>query len=115
MSLNVALNVTSVYRKAQLQLRDGPQVVATEEVSLTPRATYQKQFSDLAAGKTYTVTLTDESGETVLTHTEGKFNFWAKSEVPKELPAAYAYPPADKRSESDFLELGNEEEQMASC
>jgi len=109
-SLNLALNVTSVYRKAQLQLRDGPQVVATEEVSLTPRATYQKQFLDLAAGKTYTVTLTDESGEIVLTHTEGKYDFWPKSEVPKELPAAYVYPPADKRSESDFLELGAEEE-----
>ena len=51
-SLNVALNVTSVYRKAQLQLRDGPQVVATEEVSLTRRMTYQKQFLGSAAGKT---------------------------------------------------------------
>ena len=109
-SLNVALNVTKDYRKAQLQVRDGTRVVATEDVSLTPRVTYQKQFSDLTAGKAYTVELRDESGETILTHTEGKYDFWPKSEVPKELPAAYVYPPVEKRSESDFLELGIEQE-----
>ncbi len=109
-SLNVALNVTRDYPNAKLQLSDGAHVIATEEVSLTPRVTYQKQFSDLAAGKTYTVTLTEESGEIVLTHTEGKYEFWPKSEVPKELPPAYVYPSAEKRSESDFLELGSEAE-----
>jgi tetratricopeptide (TPR) repeat protein len=110
-SLNVALNVTRDYRSAKLQVSDGAQqVVATDEVSLTPRVTYQKQFSDLAAGKTYTVTLTDKSSGTVLTHTEGQYDFWPKSEVPKQLPAAYVYPAAEKRSESDFLELGSEEE-----
>jgi tetratricopeptide (TPR) repeat protein len=109
-SLNVALNVTRDYRKAKLQVRDGVQVVATEAVSLTPGVTYQKKFADLARRKTYTVILTDESGGTVLTHTEGKYDFWPKSEVPKELPAAYVYPPSEKRSESDFLELGTEEE-----
>jgi Flp pilus assembly protein TadD len=109
-SLNFALNVTKDYRKAKLEVRDGMQVVATEEVSVTPRATYQKQFSDLAVGKTYTVILRDESGETILEHTEGQYDFWSKSEVPKELPPAYVYPPSEKRSESDFLQLGTEQE-----
>jgi tetratricopeptide (TPR) repeat protein len=108
-SLNVALNATRDYH-AKLQVRDGTEVVATEEVSLTPRVTYQKQFSDLPAAKTYTVTLTDESGGTALTHTEGKYDFWPKSEVPEALPPAYVYPPSEKRSESDFLELGTEQE-----
>ena len=109
-SLDVALNVTMEYPKTKLELRDASQLIATENVSLTPRATYRKQFSDLRAGKTYTVTLAEESGKTVLTHTEGKYDFVPKSEVPKELPAAYAYPPTEKRIESDFLELGTEQE-----
>jgi tetratricopeptide (TPR) repeat protein len=108
--LNVAFNVTRDYRKTKLELRDASQVITTENVSLTPRATYQKQFSDLPAGKTYTVTLADESGKTILTHTEGKYDFVPKSEVPKELPPAYVYPLAEKRTESDFLELGTEQE-----
>jgi len=106
----VALNVARDYRNAKLQLSDGTQVVATEEVSLTPRVTYQKKFANLAAGKTYTVTVAAESGETVLKHTEGKYDWWPKSEVPKQLPAAYVYPAIEKRSESDFLELGGEDE-----
>ena len=46
----------------------------------------------------------------VLTHTEGKYDYTPKSEVPKELPPAYVYPPVEKRSESDFVQLGDEQE-----
>jgi tetratricopeptide (TPR) repeat protein len=109
-SLTVALNVTRNYRKAKLELRDASQLIATEYVSLTPRVTFQKQFSDLPAGKSYTVTLADESGKAVLTHTEGKYDFVPKSEVPRELPPAYAYPTPERRTESDFLEWGTEQE-----
>ena len=109
-SLDVALNVTRDYPKANLQILEASQVVATESVSLTPKTTFRKQFSDLPSQKTYTVTLTSESGKTILTHTEGKYDFIPQSEVPKELPPAYAYPSPEKRTESDFLEMGAEQE-----
>ena len=109
-SLDVALNVTRDYPKAKLELRDTTQVVATENVSLTPGATFRKQFMDLAAAKSYTVVLTEESGKPILTHTEGKYDFTPKSEVPKALPPPYVYPSLEKRSESDFLESGTEQE-----
>jgi tetratricopeptide (TPR) repeat protein len=109
-SLEVALNVTGDYPKAKLELRDGSQVISTEIVSLTPSSVYRKQFSDLQAAKTYTVAFTADSGRIILTHTEGKYDFAPKSEVPKELPPAYVYPPAEKRTESDFLEWGTEQE-----
>jgi tetratricopeptide (TPR) repeat protein len=109
-SLNIAFNVTRDYPRATLEVRDGAERIATENVSLTPRSTFRKQFSELPAAKTYTLTLADESGKAILTHTEGKYDFVPKSEVPRELPAAYAYPAAEKRTESDFLELGTEQE-----
>ncbi|MGB7845090.1 MAG: DUF5107 domain-containing protein [Candidatus Acidiferrum sp.] len=109
-SLEVAVNVTRDHPKAKLELRDASQLIATEHVSLTPRSTYRKQFSGLPEAKAYTITLADESGKTVLTHTEGKYDFVPKSEVPKELPPHYVYPPAEKRAESDFLEMGTEQE-----
>ncbi len=109
-SLNVALNVTGDYPGARLEIREASKVIATKNVSLTPRETYQQDFPDLPADKTYTVTLTDESDKNILEHTEGKYDFVSKSEVPKELPAAYVYPAVERRSESDFLELGNEQE-----
>jgi tetratricopeptide (TPR) repeat protein len=109
-SLDVSLNVTRNYSNAKLELRDASRVVVTENVSLTPGATFQKRLSDLPTAKTYTVALTDESGKPILTYTEGKYDFTPKSEVPKALPPPYAYPPVEKRTESDFLELGTEQE-----
>ena len=109
-SLDVALNSAREFPNAKLEILDGPQVVATESVSLTPRSTFRKQFPNLQASKTYAVNITDESGNSILTHTEGQYDFQPKSEVPKELPPAYVYPPPDKRSEGDFLEMGTEQE-----
>lgn len=109
-TLNVGFNVTRDFPNAKLQVLDGSQTVAWETLSLSPKSTCQKRFPDLPSSKTYTVTLTDQSGKTILTHTEGKYDFWPKSEVPKELPEPYVYPPADKRTGNDFLELGTEQE-----
>jgi tetratricopeptide (TPR) repeat protein len=109
-SLEVALNVTRNFPNAKLQILDASQVAATETVSLSPKSTFRKQFSELPQEKAYTVTLADESGKTILTHTEGKYDFLPKADVPKELPAAYTYPPPESRTESDFLELGIDQE-----
>lgn len=109
-ALDVAFNVTRDFPNAKLQLLDGSTVVASEAVSLSPQATFHKQFTDLPSSSTYTVTLLDSNGKTILSHTEGKYDFVPKSEVPKALPPAYAYPPAEKRTEGDFLEMGSDQE-----
>ncbi|MGB9435837.1 MAG: DUF5107 domain-containing protein [Candidatus Acidiferrum sp.] len=108
--LGVAFNVTRDYPNAKLEVSDGVQVIASETASLTPKTTFHKQFSGLPSQKIYTVTLSDESGKAILTHTEGKYDFVPKSQLPKELPPPYVYPPAEKRTEGDFLELGTEQE-----
>ena len=110
LSLEVGFNVTRDFPNAKLQVLDGSQVVATESVSLTPKTTFRKQFPNLPAQKTYTVSLASESGKNILTHTEGKYDFVPKSEVPKALPPPYVYPPVEKRTENDFLEFGTEQE-----
>jgi tetratricopeptide (TPR) repeat protein len=109
-ALDVALNVTNNFPNMRVELREAKQLIATENVSLRPSSIYHKKFSDLPANKTYTVTLLDESGRPVLTHTENKYDFVPRSEVPKELPPPYVYPPAEKRTESDFLQWGTEQE-----
>jgi tetratricopeptide (TPR) repeat protein len=109
-SFEVALNVAKSFPKARLEIRDGTQLVASETVSLTPSVTYRKQFKNLPAAKVYAVDLQDSSGKTILSHTEGKYEYVPKSEVPKELRPSYVYPPSEKRTEGDFLELGMEQE-----
>ena len=108
--LEVAINAARSFPRAKLLLRDGTGTLATDNVSLSPAATYRKRFPALPADKTYSVTLTDEAGATILSHTEGEYDFVPKGDVQTELPRAYAYPAIEKRSEGDFLELGAEQE-----
>jgi len=109
-SLEVEFDVTRNFPNARLQLSDGTKSVATETVSLSPKNVFKKQFANLPASKTYTITLSDAAGIRLLTHTEGKYDFLPKFDIPKELPPAYVYPPAGKRSEGDFLEFGADQE-----
>jgi len=108
--VEVALDVFRELPKAKLELHDGESVVATENVSLTPSKTFRKELGSVPEAKPYTITLMDESGKIVLMHTEGKYDYTPKAEVPKELSRAYVYPPVEKRSESDFLQLGDDQE-----
>jgi len=110
MSLEMVLNVFREFPDAKIEFLDGSTVIASEAVSLTPNKTYRKELGNLQVHKAYTVMLTDESGKVVLTHTDGKYDYTPKSEVPKELPPAYVYPPVEKRGESDFVQLGDEQE-----
>ena len=114
--VEVALDVFRELPKAKLELRTGDNVlapgalVAEENVSMSPRRTYRKELGKVPEGEPYTITLTDESAKIVLTHTEGKYDYTPKSDVPKELPPNYVYPPLEKRTESDFLQLGDDQE-----
>jgi len=114
--VEVALNVFREFPKAKLELRAGDNVLApgtvlaTENVSLSPKSTFRKGLGSVPEGQPYTITLSDESGKVVLAHTEGKYDYTPKSEVPKELQPNYVYPPLEKRTESDFLQLGDDQE-----
>jgi tetratricopeptide (TPR) repeat protein len=108
--LEAAVNVFRELSNSKLELSDGDKTVASESVSLTPKSTYRREFANVPEGRPYRITLADESGKVVLTHTEGKYDYTPKSEVPKELPPAYVYPAVEKRSENDFVRLGDEQE-----
>ena len=109
-SIGVALDVMREFPNAKIELRAGDELIATEPTSLTPMRTYGRKFTNLDGGKTYTVNVLDKSGNVIVSHTEGKYDYTPKPEVPKELPPAYVYPPVERRSESDFLQLGDDQE-----
>jgi tetratricopeptide (TPR) repeat protein len=107
---DVVLNVTRDFPNAKLQVFYENKVIDAETVSLSPQPTFRKRFSNLFGHGSLTVTLTDESGKMILTHTLGEYDFLPVSHMAKELPPPYAYPPVEKRSESDFLEMGTKQE-----
>ncbi len=109
-SLEVSLNVTRALPQATLAVSDGMHTISSEQVSLSPASNWHKQLKGLPAAATYTVSVTDHNGVVILSHTEGRYDFTPKSEIPAKLPPAYTYPPVSQRSDDDFAELGSYEE-----
>jgi tetratricopeptide (TPR) repeat protein len=108
--LDVVFNVTRDFPNAKLQVLDGNKLVDSENVSLAPKTTFRKRLPNLSQSGSFTVILTDESGKTILTHTEGQYDFLPVADMSKELPPPYTFPPVETRGESDFLGLGNKQE-----
>ena len=109
-SLTLSLNVTCEFPQATVTVSDGTRTFSSERVSLSPKSTWHKQYAGLPAAAAYTVTATDHEGNVILSHTEGHYDFTPKSEIPAKLPPAYTYPPANQRSEDDFVEFGADQE-----
>jgi tetratricopeptide (TPR) repeat protein len=108
--LDVVLNVTHDIPNAKLQVLGRDKLIASENVSLSPQITFRKRYSNLEPHQPYTVTLTDQAGKQILTHTQGRYDFLPQEDVPMELPPPYKFPPTEKRSESDFLTMGLDQE-----
>ncbi len=108
--LEVALNVTRELRNATLTVLDGKKVVATERGLLSPRQTFRKVFSGVSANTAYTVELKDETGATLLRHTEGQYDFIAHDKVHVGPQPAYKYPPEESFGADDFVALATDQE-----
>jgi tetratricopeptide (TPR) repeat protein len=108
--LTVGVNVNRAVRGGVLRVKDGDTVVASVPLTLTPSGALTKTFPGLAAGKHYTVEVADGAGRVVLAHTEDRFDFAPASEIKLGPQPAYEYPPAEKRTDEDFLRLGTDQE-----
>jgi tetratricopeptide (TPR) repeat protein len=111
-ALAVAVAVTDTLPNAELRLSDGARQIASERLSLGPGATYAKHHTGLPAGGTYTLTLLDSSGATVLQHTEGRYDYMPAAEVTTGARAPHQYPAPDRRSDGDFVGIGTEQERQ---
>jgi tetratricopeptide (TPR) repeat protein len=108
--LTVGVNVNRAVRGGALRVKDGEAVLASIPLTLTPSGSLTKTFPGLAADKRYTVEVADGAGRVLLAHTEDRFDFAPASEIKLGPQPAYEYPPADKRTDEDFLRLGTDEE-----
>jgi tetratricopeptide (TPR) repeat protein len=108
--LTVGVNVNRPVRGGAVRVKDGTTVVASAPLTLTPAGAYTKTFPGLEAGQRYTVEVADGAGRVLLAHTEDQFDFTPASKIKLGPQPAYEYPPAEKRTEEDFLRLGTDQE-----
>ena len=109
-ALRVGLNVTRSVRGGRLVVRDRATTVREELLDLTPTGAFDRAFANLAATGPYTVELCDGSGRVLLAHTEGRFDVVPQAEVKTGPQPAHVFPPPEKRTEGDWVELGRHQE-----
>jgi tetratricopeptide (TPR) repeat protein len=109
-TLRVGLNVTRALRGGRLVVRDGTEVVGEEPLTLDPSGSFDLAFARLTAPGPYTVEVRDPSGRVLLAHTEGRYDVVPKADVRTGPQAAHVFPPPERRSEGDWLELGRHQE-----
>jgi tetratricopeptide (TPR) repeat protein len=108
--LQVGLNVTRPLQGGRVVVRDGARALREEALSLEPSGAFDRTYSDLTAAGPYTVEVRDDAGRVLIAHTEGRYDVLPKSEVKTGPQPPYVFPPAGKRSEGDWLELGRHQE-----
>ncbi|MBS1822323.1 MAG: DUF5107 domain-containing protein [Acidobacteria bacterium] len=107
---NVALNVNERIPGAQMQLRQGSQVLWQGAADLTPEKTWTNAVQLKDASAKVTFELKDRTGKTLLEHTDGKYDWDPDSTINVGPQPAYRTPDAANRTESDWLRLGADQE-----
>lgn len=109
-ALQVGLNVTRAVRGGRIVVRDGERTVREEALGLDPSGVFDRTYADLVAAGPYTVEIRDGKGRVLIAHTEGRYDLVPKSEVKTGPQPPFVFPPPERRSEGDWVELGRHQE-----
>jgi tetratricopeptide (TPR) repeat protein len=108
-ALRVGLNVTHPVR-GHVLVRQGERRVHEEPLRLEPSGVFDRTFAGLVATGPYGVEIRDDAGRILLSHTEGRYDVVPKAEVRTGPQPAPVFPPPERRSEGDWVELGRHQE-----
>jgi tetratricopeptide (TPR) repeat protein len=108
-TLVVGLNVNQAIPKAQFRISAGNQTVFREHADLVPERTWKHELANADPQQKYTFELLDQNG-VALRHTEGQYDWTPVEDVHVGPQPVYRIPDADRRSEDDWVQLGNQQE-----
>ena len=109
-ALLVGLNVNHAVKNASLRVLDGKQQIFQENADLSPERAWSHQLSLTNLQDTYTFDLQDDHGVVLLHQTEGEYDWTPAAEIHMGAQTTYPTPPAEKRSEDNWIQLGNQQE-----
>jgi tetratricopeptide (TPR) repeat protein len=104
------LNVTRALAGARVLVRHGNTMSMDEAVTLWPRHTWRRRLDSAPRETPWTFELQDPRGVALLAHEEGKYDALTSADVQVGRQAAHRFPPVERRSEGDFVELGQDME-----
>jgi tetratricopeptide (TPR) repeat protein len=109
-SLRVGLNVTRSVRDGRVVVRSGRATVREEPLRLGPSGVFESTWPELTADGPCTVEVRDGNGRVLVAHTEDAYDWVPKASVKTGPQPAHVFPPPEKRSEGDWVELGRHQE-----
>ncbi len=109
-ALFVGLNVNHAVKHAALRVLDGKQQVFQENADLFPERVWSHQLLLANPQDKYTFELRDDQGGVLLRQMEGEYDWTPSAEIHVGAQTGYVIPPAEKRSEDDWIQLGNQQE-----
>jgi len=109
-ALKVAFNANHAVPDATVRILLAGNAVFSEKASLMPETTWKHTLDSADGAKKYTFEVVDASGAVVMHHTEGVYDWTPASEVQVGQKMAYQMPEANKRTEDDWIQLGQDDE-----
>jgi tetratricopeptide (TPR) repeat protein len=109
-SLMTGLNVNQPVRGATLRISSGTQQMFEAKADLSPERTWSHELPNADPQHKYTFELRDANGAALLQQTEGQYDWTPVADIHVGPQASYRIPEADKRSEDDWIQVGNDQE-----
>ena len=109
-TLAIGLNVNEAVSKATLRITLADKTVFQEKTDLAPQRTWKHELANADRQQKYTFELRDANGAILIRQTEGQYDWTPVEEVHVGPQPGFRIPEPDRRSEDDWLQLGNQQE-----
>jgi tetratricopeptide (TPR) repeat protein len=108
--LVTGLNVNQALPNATVIISAADKRVFETKTVLTPERTWSHDIPNADPQQKYTFELRDAKGLVLLRQTEGEYDWTPAAEIQLGPQPSYHIPDPDKRSEDDWIQMGNEQE-----
>src|SRR5579871_69159 len=109
-TLLIGLNVNQPVPKAHLRVFAGSQSVFQENTDLSPGRTWKHEVGNVDPQQKYTFEVLDKNGVVLIRHTEDQYDWTPLEDIHTGAQPEYRIPNRERRSEDDWLQLGNQQE-----
>ena len=104
------LSSTRAISGARVTVRQSGNVLLDEPARLIPGQVWKRELTAVPTDSSWTFDLTDAHRAILLHHEDGHYDALTPEDVKPGPQQTYRVPPADRRSDGDFVELGHDAE-----
>ncbi len=109
-ALAIGLNVNHAVPKAMLRVALGDQTVFENKADLAPEHTWKHELANADPQQKYTFELRDANDTVLIRQTEGQYDWTPVEDIHVGPQPVYRIPAPERRTEDDWLQLGNDQE-----